>query len=338
MRGPGRCLQPGDYRPAGLPPWRHRFAGSEGDQRRQERVLHPPRMRSHAGQPGERLPVRAGSGGAEDARRGRGTARVQTRSPQVRGAGYPRDQRCAGVAGGFRTYGEVGGPSCARMHKAEPYATYSVAAQGEVDAGRNQEEYGSHRQGQYRVFHHAGRDPREDRRKPGGRCAAAPCKQAYRANEGDYLNRDHGAVGSLRGFAPRAKLSQPPDTARIGYDRTSAQFFARGLDDSGDGSHVGADLARGHMRAQLGVNPVGPAGLKNGGQHLRLEFALHWCHDLLPSEAPPNRAASLRRAPARVKRLIVNAVGVLSRSTAIVPLPPLALKVTVTNGLLTVSV
>jgi hypothetical protein len=56
-----------------------------------------------------------------------------------------------------------------------------------------------------------------------------------------YLNGDHGAVGSFGGFAPRAKLGQPPDTARIGYDRAARGFFAGVLDRSGDGSHIGAD-------------------------------------------------------------------------------------------------
>ena len=126
-------------------------------------------------------------------------------------------------------YVALGRSACATLAARRPTPTgqeacptHSVSPQREVDPGRNQEKYGSHRQGQYRVVQHAGRDPREDRRKPGGRRAAAPCKQAYGANEGDYLNGGHGAVGSFRSFAPRAKLSQPPDTARIGYDRTSA--------------------------------------------------------------------------------------------------------------------
>ena len=45
----------------------HCVAGSEGDERRQERILHPQGLRGDAGQPGQGLQIRAGTGGADAA-------------------------------------------------------------------------------------------------------------------------------------------------------------------------------------------------------------------------------------------------------------------------------
>ena len=50
------------------------------------------------------------------------------------------------------------------------------------------------------------------------------------------------------------------------------------------------------MRAQIGIDPLGPAGAENGSQNFSFELTFYRLHRLPLSPALLNKAASLRRA------------------------------------------
>lgn len=208
-------------------------------------------------------------------------------------------------------------------------AARSLAAHREVDSSRNQEEHGSHGERQGSVFGqeprcqskpctrvkvaHARRNLPEGRPKPPGCGAEVGAEQADGASEGDRLSDGYRAVRGFGGFVSRATLSEPPDTAGIGDDRTCAHFLASALNRSRDGGDIGADSACRNMRAQPGISPLGPAGLEDGSQNFRFEFTLDWCHRLPPS-GPPNKAANLRRAR---NNMVFRLAGLRSSTAAI---------------------
>ena len=143
----------------------------------------------------------------------------------------------------------------------------------------------------------ARRNPPQSRLKPRRRGAEARTQQAHRASEGDHLSRGNWTPRGLGGFAARSPLRSPPHPARIGNHRASPHFIPGVVNGAADGHDIGADCACRNMRAQISIHPPGPAGLDDGGQGLRFEFALKTA-----SLFPPVRSHGPTTPPAFVVR------------------------------------
>ncbi len=153
-----------------------------------------------------------------------------------------------------------------------------VLSHRQINRSRNHKEHSSHAEDQRAVSSHercCGRKSRHTRRHPSECCLkprrrrAETCsEQSDRASERDHLNSCNGTARGFGGFAARAKLGEPPNTAGIRDHRTCAHFLASVIHRTSDGHYIGADRAPGNMRAQIGVHALGPARLERGCQCL----------------------------------------------------------------------